>query len=377
MERVGKDGTITVEEAKGFETTLEVVEGMNFDRGYSSAYFVTNAETLICEYENAYVLIYEKKISSMKEFLPILQAVAESGKPLVIIAEDVEGEALATLVVNRLRAGLKVVAVKAPGFGDRRKAMLEDIAILTGGQFISEELGIQLEKVTLDMLGRVKKVIVKKEDTTLIDGAGRQKSDRKTASLFSSGKSRKLLPITTEKNSKSALRNSPAASAVIRVGAATEVEMKEKKDRVDDAKEATKAAVEEGIVPGGGAALIRCMPALEKMLAKLSGDVKIGAEIILRSLSYPLRQIAENAGKEGSIVVQKVASMGAYEGYDAREDVYVNMVEKGIVDPTKVVRCALQFAASIAGLLLTTEAIITEEEQEKPAPAHAGGEMDY
>jgi chaperonin GroEL len=377
MDRVGKDGTITVEEAKGFETTLDIVEGMNFDRGYVSAYFVTNAESLICEYENAFVLIYEKKISSMKEFLPILQAAAESGKPLVVIAEDVDGEALATLVVNRLRAGLKVVAVKAPGFGDRRKAMLEDIAILTGGQFISEELGIQLEKVTLDMLGKVKKVLVKKEDTTLIDGAGDKKAIADRIALLK----RQIQEATSDYDKEKLqerLAKLSGGVAVIRVGAATELEMKEKKDRVDDAKEATKAAVEEGIVPGGGAALLRCLPVLEKMLQTLSGDVKIGAEIIARALSYPIRQIAENAGKEGSIVVQKVASMGPQEGYDAREDVYVNMIEKGIVDPTKVVRCALQFAASIAGLLLTTEAIITEEEQEKAAaPAGGHSEMDY
>jgi chaperonin GroEL len=377
MEKVGKDGTITVEEAKGFETTLDVVEGMNFDRGYVSAYFVTNAESLITEYENAFVLIYEKKISSMKEFLPILQAAAESGKPLVVIAEDVDGEALATLVVNRLRAGLKVVAVKAPGFGDRRKAMLEDIAILTGGQFISEELGIQLEKVTLDMLGKVKKIIVKKEDTTLIDGSGDKKAIQDRIALLK----RQIQEATSDydrEKLQERLAKLSGGVGVIRVGAATELEMKEKKDRVDDAKEATKAAVEEGIVPGGGTALLRCLPVLEKAIAKLVGDVKIGAEIIARALLYPLRQIAENAGKEGSIVVQKVGSMGAQEGYDAREDVYVNMIEKGIVDPTKVVRCALQFAASIAGLLLTTEAIITEEEQEK-APAVAGGhpEMDY
>lgn len=376
MEKVGKDGTITVEEAKGFETTLDVVEGMNFDRGYTSAYFVTNAETLTCEYENAFVLIYEKKISSMKEFLPVLQAAAESGKPLIIIAEDVEGEALATLVVNRLRAGLKVVAVKAPGFGDRRKAMLEDIAILTGGQFISEDLGIGLDKVTIEMLGKVKKALVKKEDTTLIDGAGNKQAIADRIALLK----RQIKEATSDydrEKLQERLAKLSGGVAVIRVGAATEVEMKEKKDRVDDAKEATKAAVEEGIVPGGGTALIRCLPALEKMLATLKGDVKIGAEIIVRALSYPMRQIAENAGKEGSIIIQKVASMSAHEGYDAREDVYVNMIEKGIVDPTKVVRCALQFAASIAGLLLTTEAIITEEEQEKPASAPAGSEMDY
>jgi len=378
MEKVGKDGTITVEEAKGFETTLEVVEGMNFDRGYSSAYFVTNSETLTCEYEGAYILIYEKKISSMKDFLPILQVVAESGKPLVILSEEVEGEALATLVVNRLRAGLKVVAVKAPGFGDRRKAMLEDIAILTGGQFISEELGIQLDKVTLDMLGRVKKVIIKKDDTTLIDGAGNKKLIAERIALLK----RQIKEATSDydrEKLQERLAKLSGGVAVIRVGAATEVEMKEKKDRVDDAKEATKAAVEEGIVPGGGAALIRCIPTLEAVLSKLSGDTKIGAEIIVRALSYPLRQIAENSGKEGSIVVQKVASMGRNEGYDAREDVYVDMMKKGIIDPTKVVRCALQFAASIAALMLTTEAIITDEVIDKPAtPAHAGGgEMDY
>ncbi len=377
MERVGKDGTITVEEAKGFETTLDIVEGMNFDRGYVSAYFVTNAETLVTEYENAYVLIYEKKISSMKEFLPVLQAAAESGKPLVVIAEDVDGEALATLVVNRLRAGLKVVAVKAPGFGDRRKAMMEDIAILTGGQFISEEIGLQLEKVTLDMLGRVKKVLVKKEDTTLIDGAGDKKAIQERIALLK----RQIQEATSDYDKEKLqerLAKLSGGVAVIRVGAATEVEMKEKKDRVDDAREATKAAVEEGIVPGGGGALLRCVPVLEKAIAKLNGDTKIGAEIVLRSLSYPLRQIAENAGKEGSVVVQKVLTLSQNEAYDAREDEYVDMIVKGIVDPTKVVRCALQFAASIAGLLLTTEAIITEEEQEK-SPVAAGGhpEMDY
>ncbi len=376
MEKVGKDGTITVEEAKGFETTLDVVEGMNFDRGYTSAYFVTNAETLVCEYENALVLIYEKKISSMKEFLPILQAAAESGKPLLIIAEDVDGEALATLVVNRLRAGLKVVAVKAPGFGDRRKAMLEDIAILTGGEFISEERGMSLEKVTLDMLGKVKKVIVKKDDTTLVDGSGNKQAILDRVALLKRQIEESTSDYDREKLQERLAKLSGGVG-VIRVGAATEIEMKEKKDRVDDAKEATKAAVEEGILPGGGTALIRSLPALQAAIEKLSGDTKIGAEIIVRALSYPLRQIAENAGKEGSIIVQKVASMGTYEGYDAREDVYVNMMDKGIVDPTKVVRCALQFAASIAGLLLTTEAIITEEEQEKPAAAPAGGDMDY
>ncbi len=376
MEKVGKDGTITVEEAKGFETTLSVVEGMSFDRGYTSAYFVTNPETLVCEYEDAFVLIFEKKISAMKDLLPILQVVVQTGKPLIIIAEDVDGEALATLVVNRLRANLKVVAVKAPGFGDRRKSMLEDIAVLTGGQFISEDLGIQLEKVTLDMLGRCKKVIVKKEDTTIVDGAGDKKVIADRIALLK----RQIAEATSDydrEKMQERLAKLAGGVAVIHVGAATEIEMKEKKDRVDDAKEATKAAVEEGILPGGGTALLRAIPALETLISSLKGDVKIGAEIILRSLSYPLRQIAENAGKEGSLIVQKVLSMKVNEGYDAREDVYVDMLAKGIVDPTKVVRCALQYAASIAGLLLTTEALITDEDVEKPVGASAGGEMDY
>jgi chaperonin GroEL len=377
MEKVGKDGVITVEEAKGFETTLDIVEGMNFDRGYASAYFVTNAETLTCEYENALVLIYEKKISSMKEFLPILQTVAESGRPLLIIAEDIEGEALATLVVNRVRAGLKVVAVKAPGFGDRRKAMLEDIAILTGGQFVSEELGIKLESVSLDMLGKVKKAIIKKEETTLVDGAGSKKAIDERKALL-----KKQIEEATSDYDREKLQERLAklsgGVAVIGVGGATEVELKEKKDRVEDAKQATKAAVEEGILPGGGTALLRTLPALEKLIATLKGDTKIGAEIIARSLSYPLRQIAENAGKEGSVIVQKVLTLPVTEGYDAREDQFVDLVKSGIVDPTKVVRCALQFAASVAALMLTTEAVITEEEQEKPAAAPAGAEgMDY
>ena len=366
MEKVGKDGTITVEEAKGFETTLDVVEGMSFDRGYASSYFATNTETLVCEYENPYVLVYEKKISAMKEFLPILQAVAESGKPLLVIAEDIEGEALATLVVNRLRAGLKIVAVKAPGFGDRRKAMLEDIAILTGAQFVSEELGMQLDKVTIDMLGKVKKAIIKKDDTILVDGAGDKQAIKDRIALI-----RRQIEEASSDYDKEKLQERLAkltgGVAVIRVGAPTEVEMKEKKDRVEDATGATEAAVEEGIVPGGGTALIRCLPALEKLLSTLSGDIKIGAEIVARALTYPVRQIAENAGKEGSIIIQKISSMKTTEGYDAREDAYVDMIKKGIVDPTKVVRSALQFASSIAGLLLTTEAIITEEEEEKPA----------
>jgi chaperonin GroEL len=380
MEQVGKDGTITVEEAKGFETTLDVVKGMNFDRGYVSAYFVTDAEKLIAEIEDAYVLLYEKKISSMKEFLPILQAAAETGKPLLIIAEDIEGEALATLVVNRIRAGLKVCAVKAPGFGDRRKAMMEDIAIITGGQFISEELGLKLENVTIDMLGTVKKAIIKKEDCTLVDGNGKKAKIQERVALI-----KKQIDESTSDYDKEKLQERLAklsgGVAVIRVGAATETEMKEKKDRVDDAQHATKAAVEEGILPGGGVAFIRSQTALQKFINTLSGDEKIGAEIILRSLSYPLRQISENAGKEGSLIVQHVQQMKSQEeGYDAYEDTYCNMYQKGIVDPTKVVRCAIQFASSIASLLLTTEAIITEEKEEKTpqtACAHHGGGMDY
>jgi chaperonin GroEL len=373
MDLVGKDGTITIEEAKGFETTLDVVEGMNFDRGYTSSYFVTNTETLETEFEDAYVLIYEKKISAMKEFLPILQAVAEAGKPFLIIAEDIEGEALATLVVNRLRAGLKVCAVKAPGFGDRRKAMLEDIAILTGGQFISEDLGTKLDSVTIDMLGRVKKAIVKKEDTTLVGGAGAKEAlDQRVSQL------KRQIEETTSSYDKEKLQERLAKLAggvgVIHVGAATEVEMKEKKDRVDDALQATKAAVEEGILPGGGTALIHCLEAVKKRSETLEGDQKIGAQILCRALSAPVRQIAENAGLEGSLIVQKVSQLSDEEGYDALNDQFGNMYELGIVDPRKVVRSTIQFASSIAALLLTTEALITEEkEEEKSSPA----EMPY
>lgn len=374
MESVGKDGTITVEEAKGFETTLDVVKGMNFDRGYVSSYFVTNPEKLEAELDDAYVLIYEKKISSMKEFLPILQAAAETGKPLLILAEDIEGEALATLVVNRLRAGLKVCAVKSPGFGDRRKAMLEDIAIVTGGEFISEDLGIKLENVTLDMLGRVKKAIVKKEETTLVDGFGIKDEIQKRIDLIRSQIEDSDSDYDKEKLQER-LAKLTGGVAVIKVGGATELEVKEKKDRVDDAQHATKAAVEEGILPGGGIAFIRTIKPLDKLIESLSGDEKIGAEIIKKSLLYPLRQIAENAGAEGSLVIQKVLQMKATEGYDASNDTFVDMYEKGIVDPTKVVRCTIQFAASIASLLLTTEAIITEEEQDKETPAPMGPQM--
>jgi chaperonin GroEL len=374
MEKVGKDGTITVEEAKGFETTLDVVEGMNFDRGYVSAYFMTNTETQECLLEDVFVLLYEKKIASVKEFLPILQAVAETGKPLLVIAEDIEGEALATLVVNRLRAGLKICAVKAPGFGDRRKAILQDIAVLTGGELISEELGIKLDSVTIDMLGRVKKAVIGKEDTTLVEGAGDKKEIAERIALI-----RHQIEESTSDYDREKLQERLAKLAggvgIIRVGAATEIEMKEKKDRVDDAVHATKAAVEEGILPGGGIAFIRCIPVLEKLAVSLSGDERVGVEIIIKAISWPIRQIAENAGKEGSIIVQKVAQLSTYEGWDALNDQFGNMLKMGIVDPTKVSRLSIELAASIAALLLTTEAIITEEVEEKPAaPAMSGAD---
>ena len=372
MEQVGKDGTLTIEEGKGFETTLDVVEGMNFDRGYLSAYFVTDAEAQEAVLEDAFVLIYEKKIAAMKEFLPILQAAAESGRPLLIIAEDVEGEALATLVVNRLRAGLKVCAVKAPGFGDRRKAILQDIAILTGGQFISEDLGIKLDTVTLEMLGKVKKAIVGKEETTLVEGAGKKQEIADRIALL-----KRQITESTSDYDKEKLQERLAklagGVAIIRVGAATEIEMKEIKDRVDDAQHATKAAVEEGVLPGGGVALIRCIPVLEKLATTVSGDIKLGVEIIIKSLSYPLKQIAENAGREGSIIVQKVAQMGVSEGWNAQTDEFGNMFTMGVLDPTKVVRYTIELAASIAGLLLTTEAIITDRPDDNAKPAaHAG-----
>jgi len=373
MERVGKEGTITVEEGKGFTTTLDVVEGMNFDRGYLSAYFMTNADTQECVYEDCYVLIYEKKISAIKDFIPLLQAVAESGKPLLIIAEDVEGEALATLVVNRLRAGLKIAAVKAPGFGDRRKAILQDIAALTGGQLISEELGLKLENVTVDMLGRVKKAIVRKDDTTLVEGAGK-KSDIEART----GQIRQQIKDATSDYDREKLQERLAklagGVAVIRVGAATEIEMKEKKDRVDDAQHATAAAIEEGILPGGGVAFIRCIPAVNSLAEKLEGDERTGAKIIGRALSSPLRQIAENAGKEGALILQEVEKLSENNGYDAREDKFVDMIQSGILDPMKVARCALENAVSIASMLLSTEAIIAEAPQEEKAPAAA---MDY
>ncbi|MBQ8498734.1 chaperonin GroEL [Chlamydia sp.] len=379
MEKVGKNGSITVEEAKGFETVLDVVEGMNFNRGYLSSYFATNPETQECVLEDALVLIYDKKISGIKDFLPVLQQVAESGRPLLIIAEDIEGEALATLVVNRIRGGFRVCAVKAPGFGDRRKAMLEDIAILTGGQLISEELGMKLENANLAVLGKAKKVIVSKEDTTIVEGMGEKEAlEARCESI------KKQIEDSTSDYDKEKLQERLAklsgGVAVIRVGAATEIEMKEKKDRVDDAQHATIAAVEEGILPGGGTALVRCIPTLEAFLPMLTNeDEQIGARIVLKALSAPLKQIAANAGKEGAIIFQQVMSRSANEGYDALRDAYTDMLEAGILDPAKVTRSALESAASVAGLLLTTEALIAEIPEEKPAPAPAmpGAGMDY
>lgn len=378
MERVGKDGTITVEEAKGFETTLDVVEGMNFDRGYVSSYFITDAEDQEAVLEDAFVLINEKKISNMKEFLPLLQAVAETGRPLLIIAEDVEGEALATLVVNKIRAGLKVCAVKAPGFGDRRKAMLQDIAILTGAEVVSEELGLKLENTTIEMLGKVKKAVVKKDDTTLVEGNGKKEAIKDRIAQI-----RRQIEECTSDYDREKLQERLAkltgGVAVIHVGAATEVEMKEKKDRVEDAQHATAAAVEEGIVPGGGTALVRCIPVVEKLGNSLEGDEKVGALIVAKSLSAPLRQIAENAGQEGAIVLQKVRTLSTNQGYNALTDEYVDMIAGGILDPTKVTRLALESAASIASMLLTTEAIVADVPEEKSATSASAmpAGMDY
>lgn len=380
MEKVGKNGSITVEEAKGFETVLDVVEGMNFNRGYLSSYFSTNAETQECVLEDTLILIYDKKITGIKDFLPVLQQVAEAGRPLLIIAEDIEGEALATLVVNRLRAGFRVCAVKAPGFGDRRKAMLEDIAILTGGQLISEELGMKLESTTLAMLGKAKKVIISKEDTTIIEGLGDKSEIQSRCDSI-----KKQIEDSSSDYDKEKLQERLAklsgGVAVIRVGAATEIEMKEKKDRVDDAQHATIAAVEEGILPGGGTALVRCIPTLEAFLPILTNeDEQIGAKIVLKALSAPLKQIAMNAGKEGAIICQQVLSRSSVnEGYDALRDAYTDMIESGILDPTKVTRSALESAASVAGLLLTTEALIADipEDKSSAAPAMPGAGMDY
>ena len=381
MDKVGKDGTITVEEAKSIETTLDVVEGMQFDKGYLSPYFVTNAESMEAKQEEAYILIYEKKISNLKDMLPLLEKIAKSGKPLLIIAEDVEGEALATLVVNKLRGTLNVCAVKAPGFGDRRKAMLEDIAILTGGKCITEDLGIKLESLGLDDLGRAKSIAVDKENTTIVEGYGKSSEIQGRVNQI-----RRQIEETTSDYDKEKLQERLAklagGVAVINVGAATETEMKEKKARVEDALHATRAAVEEGIVPGGGVALIRCLGAIEAL--KLEGDEQIGADIVKRAIESPLRALASNAGVEGSIVVQEVRKRKGAEGYNVATGAYEDLVKAGVVDPKKVTRTALQNAGSIAGLLLTTECLITEiPEEKKPAAGGGdhhgmgGGGMDY
>ena len=382
MDKVGKDGTITVEEAKSIETTLEVVEGMQFDKGYLSPYFVTNAETMEAKLEDAYILIFEKKISSLKDMLPLLEKVAKVGKPMLIIAEEVEGEALATLVVNKLRGTLNIVAVKAPGFGDRRKAMCEDIAILTGAKFISEDLGIKLETVELSDLGRAKSIVVDKENTTIVEGAGKSSDIQGRVNQI-----RRQIEETTSDYDREKLQERLAklagGVAVINVGAATETEMKEKKARVEDALHATRAAVEEGIVPGGGVALIRCLEAIDKVKGA-NEDERIGVDIVKKAIEYPTRELACNAGEEGSVVVEEVKKRKGNDGYNVADNSYEDLVKAGVVDPKKVTRTALQNAASIAGLLLTTECLITEiPEKEKKAPmpgGHGGGmggEMDY
>jgi chaperonin GroEL len=381
MDKVGKDGTITVEEAKSIETTLEVVEGMQFDKGYLSPYFVTNAEAMEAVLENPYILIHEKKISSLKDMLPLLEKVAKGGRPLLIIAEDVEGEALATLVVNKLRGTLQVCAVKAPGFGDRRKAMLEDIAVLTGGRCITEDLGIKLENVKLDDLGRAKRITIDKENTTIVEGEGKQNDIQGRVNQI-----RRQIEETTSDYDREKLQERLAklagGVAVINVGAATETEMKEKKARVEDALHATRAAVEEGIVPGGGVAFIRAQKALDNV-KNLEGDEKVGVQIVRRAIEEPTRQLADNAGQEGALIVQEVKARKGNEGYDVATGQYTDLVKAGIVDPTKVTRTALQNAASISGLLLTTEAIVTElPEKEKTPPMPGGGMggmggMDY
>jgi chaperonin GroEL len=374
MNKVGKEGVITVEEAKGMETTLDVVEGMQFDRGYLSPYFVTDPEKMVAVLEDVYILLNEKKISNMKDLLPILEQIAKMGKPLLILSEDVEGEALATLVVNKLRGTLKCCAVKAPGFGDRRKAMLEDIAILTGGRVISEDLGIKLENIKLNDLGRAKRITIDKDNTTIVDGAGDKDDIEARVKQI-----RAQIEETTSDYDREKLQERLAkiigGVAVINVGAATETEMKEKKARVEDALNATRAAVEEGIVPGGGVAYLRCLPALGKM--QLEGDKKIGVDIVKRALEEPIRQIANNAGQEGSVVTEKVKNeKGAY-GFDAALDEYTDMIKAGIIDPTKVVRLALQNAASVASLMITTEAIVADKPEKKapypPMPPGGGG----
>ncbi len=373
MQKVGNEGVITVEEAKSLDTEVEIVEGMQFDRGYLSPYFITNAEKMIAELEDVYVLLHEKKLSQLQAMLPVLEAVVQSGKPLLIIAEDIEGEALATLVVNKLRGGLKVAAVKAPGFGDRRKAMLEDIAILTGGQLIAEDLGIKLESVTPAMLGRAKKIVIEKEKTTIVDGAGKKKDIEARVNQIKAQIEETTSDYDREKLQER-LAKLAGGVAVIRVGGATEVEVKEKKDRVEDALNATRAAVEEGIVPGGGVALLRAKKAVGK-LTNSNPDVQTGINIVLKAIEAPLRQIAENSGVEGSIVVNKILeNKSETYGFDAQTEEYVDMLDKGIVDPAKVVRAALQDAASVAGLLVTTEAMVAELPKEQPAmPAMPGG----
>jgi chaperonin GroEL len=376
MKKVGNEGVITVEEAKTAETELDVVEGMQFDRGYLSPYFVTNSEKMVAELEDPYILIHENKLSGLQAMLPLLEAVVQTGKPLLIVAEDVEGEALATLVVNKLRGGLKIAAVKAPGFGDRRKAMLEDIAILTGGTAISEDLGIKLETVTLGMLGRAKKVRIEKENTTIVDGAGaKAEIDARVAQI------KAQIEETTSDYDREKLQERLAklagGVAVIRVGGATEVEVKEKKDRVDDALNATRAAVEEGILPGGGVALLRAVKVLEGLVPS-NDDQKTGVEIVRKAITAPARQIVENAGGDGAVVVGKLLESSDYAwGYDAQTGAYGDLVKAGIIDPTKVVRTAIQDAASVAGLLITTEAMIAEAPKKDPVPAMPAGGMDY
>ena len=374
MNKVGKEGVITVEEAKGMETTLDVVEGMQFDRGYLSPYFVTDPEKMVTVLEDPFILLNEKKISGMKDMLPILEQIAKMGKPFLVISEDVEGEALATLVVNKLRGTLKCCAVKAPGFGDRRKAMLEDIAILTGGEVISEDLGIKLENIKLNNLGRAKRITVDKDNTTIVDGAGDKNAIEGRVKQI-----RAQIEETTSDYDREKLQERLAkiigGVAVINVGAATETEMKEKKARVEDALNATRAAVEEGIVPGGGVAYLRCLSTLDKL--KMDGDKKIGVDIIRRALEEPIRQIANNAGQEGSVVTEKVRNEKGAFGFDAAQDEYTDMIKAGIIDPTKVVRLALQNAASVASLMITTEAIVAEKPERKapypPMPPGGGG----
>ena len=377
MEKVGKDGTITVEQAQTIETTLDVVEGMRFDKGYLSPYFITNAETMECRLEDCYVLNCEKKLSNLKDLLPLLEKVAAAGKPLLIIAEDIEGEALATLVVNKLRGTIRACAVKAPGFGDRRKALCEDIAVLTGGKFISEDLGLKLENLGLEDLGRIKKVTVDRENTTLVEGGGKSSEIQGRVNQI-----RRQIEETTSDYDKEKLQERLAklagGVAIINVGAATETEMKEKKARVEDALHATRAAVEEGIVPGGGVALLRCLAAMDAVKPD-NEDERIGVEIVKRAVEYPTRVLADNAGVEGSVVVQEVKRRKGNDGYNVSTGVYEDLVKAGVVDPKKVTRAALQNAASIAGLLLTTECLVTEmpaEEKSSPAPGGEGG-MDY